>query len=397
MVFMGAEADGNAPMVEAAEADLKEMRAVGSGPNLNIFAQVHANGTAHRHHIGVDRPGGREVPPDERDVTNGRALVEFIRDSLTRPGYEHRLNDYSMLVLWGHAYNFAIGHKKTGPTNDALDFIELSEVLKSFQVEMKRYYEARGFPMAGIPKLDIIAFDACDVATIELACELEQYAKYLLGSQIGVPIPGWPYDRVLGRLQHRKGERAMGPAEFGSWTVRRYCNAYAPEHRTVSLSLLDLTRVPELFGHTDVLATALDLALDRGSEAQRGIADLFSRAQTADSKPFVDVADLCLNLVRNTGDPLVRGAAQALGDFLLAPRPEVVGGSSEGSGWPFIVDCGRNAGGAAKLNGVSIYAPHVALINNFEALEQLYGKFRFARETRWGALVHDLARLQALV
>jgi hypothetical protein len=396
MVFMGAEADGNAPMVEAAHDDLAEMRAIGSGPNLNIFAQLHANGTAHRYHIGVDSEKGREVPPDEQDATDGRALVEFIRDSLNRPGYEHRPGrDYSMLVMWGHAYDFAIDHELTATgNNDALDFVRLGEVLKSFQLEMKRQYALQShMPMPELPKLDIIAFDACDVATVELACELERYANYLLGSQIGVPIPGWPYDRVLDRLRCPQG-RLMGPAELGSWTVRRYCSTYAPEHRTVSLSLLDLNRVPELFAHADVLATALDLALERGTETRDRIAALFSRALTAEFRPFVDVADLCLNLVRESSDDLVREAATALGDFLLAPGPEVVGHSNQGCGWPFIVDSARNAGGTAKLNGVSIYAPHVSLVDDFKALEEVYGEFKFARRTRWAALVNDLARSQ---
>jgi len=186
----------------------------------------------------------------------------------------------------------------------------------------------------------------------------------------------------------------MGPSELGSWTVRRYCNAYAPEHRTVSLSLLDLQQVNKLFGHADVLATTLDLALDRGIETRDRIAALFTRSRTADFKPFVDVADLCLNLVRESDDGLVREAAAALGDFLLAPAPEAVGESEEGCGLPFIVDSGRNAGGTAKLNGVSIYAPHVSLVDDFEALEQVYGEFKFARQTRWAAVVNDLARSQ---
>lgn len=390
MVFMGAEADGNAPMVEAAEADLNEMRAISSGGHLNIFAQVHANGTARRHHIGVDPREGREVARDEQDATNGRALVEFIRDSLNRPGYEHRPGkDYSMLVMWGHAYDFAIDHELTATgNNDALDFVRLGEVLKNFQLDLKRQYDSKE-----LPKLDIIAFDACDVATVELACELQRYANYLLGSQIGVPIPGWPYDRVLRRLRHPEG-RLMGPAELGAWTVRRYCNAYVPEHRTVSLSLLDLKQVNKLFGHADVLATALDLALDRGTETRDRIAALFTRARTADFKPFVDVADLCLNLVRESDDGLVREAAAALGDFLLAPAPEAVDKSEEGCGLPFIVASGRNAGGTAKLNGVSIYAPHVSLIDDLGALDTVYGAFKFARQTRWAALVSELARSQ---
>jgi len=383
MVFMGADTVGrDAPLIDAAKADLREMAAVGSGGNLNIFAQVHGIDVPRRYHIGVD--DGMPVPEGQRDTRDGRALVHFIRESLA----QHREQDYSMLVLWGHAYDFAIGRtKERDGTVDALDFVRLSEVLGGLQDEIRSRYQT-----PDRPKLDIVAFDACDVATVELACQLQAYAKYLIGSQIGVPIPGWPYDRVLGRLRYPKG-RLMGPAEFGAYVVRRFCRSYAPKHRTVSMTLLDLQRASELFARTEVLATALDLAIDRGTEARSRLAQLFTRAQTADYRPYVDVADLCLNLVRESGDPLVRESAAALGDFLLAPRPEEVGESVEGKGQPFVVELGRNASATAKLNGISIYAPHVAPMNDFASVEALYRRFTFASETRWSRLVHGLARL----
>ena len=69
-----------------------------------------------------------------------------------------------MLVLWGHAYDFAFGREKTrGGTVEALDFAELSTVLQRVQDESG----ARGGA-----KLDILAFDACDLATMEMACQL---------------------------------------------------------------------------------------------------------------------------------------------------------------------------------------------------------------------------------
>jgi hypothetical protein len=388
MVFMGANTVGrDAPLIEAAKDDIKEMTAVGSGETLDIFVQVHGDGVPRRHHIGVD--DGLPVPEEQRDTRDGRALSHFIRTSLLRPERPHRQQDHSMLVLWGHAYDFAIDRTVTRDgTIDALDFVRLSEVLGGLQDEIKAAYRGQERP-----RLDIVAFDACDVATVELACQLQPFASYLLGSQIGVPIPGWPYDRILERLRCPKG-RLMGPAEFGTFAVRRFCRAYAPEHRTVSMTLLDLQRASELFARSEVLATALDLALDRGTEARSRLAEIFARSQTADYKPFVDVADLCLTLVRESGDPLVQESAVALGDFLLAPLPEGIGESVAGVGVPFVVECGRNSGATAKLNGVSIYAPHVAPMNDFESVEGLYGRFRFASETRWGRLVHNLARSQ---
>ena len=191
-------------------------------------------------------------------------------------------------------------------------FRRAQEVLVSLQAQARLAF---GIPD---PRLDIVAFDACDVATVELACQLHGYADYLVGSQIGVPIPGWPYDRVLERLQDPQG-RLMGAAELGSWIVRRFCELYTSQ-RSVSLSLLDLKRAPELFARTKVLAMLLKDAIDRDIDFLDVAADLFARSLTAEDKPYVDVADLCLNLRREVGDPLVNEAARALGDFLITPE-----------------------------------------------------------------------------
>jgi hypothetical protein len=289
-----------------------------------------------------------------------------------------------MPVLWGHAYDFAIGRSltKTG-TIDALDFAELSRVLERLQLQF-------GTPGA---KLDILGFDACDLATVEMACELRPFARYLLGSQIGIPLPGWPYDRILDRLRNPMGS-LMTPAEFGSYVMRRFCESYTADSRNVSLTLLNLDRASELRGYAEVLALTLTAAI--GDPRSRNvIADLFSQAQTAEGRPYVDVANLCVDLEREGGDALVAEAARALGDFLISPLPFVVGRSDaiEGSGRPFVIEHGRNAGDTARLNGVSLYAPSVAPGTDFEGVRRLYENFTFAKETRWSELVHTLARL----
>ena len=390
MVFMGVNTEeGNAPLVEAARADLAEMAkgvAAGGGPGpgarLNVFAQVHGEGEPWRYHIGRDN--GRPVPKDQQDVGDGQALMHFIIDSLGAVGHQPNY-DRTMLVLWGHAYDFTIGKAKTRSGSiDALDFGELKNVLVSLQAQARLAF---GIPD---PRLDIVAFDACDVATVELACQLHGYADYLVGSQIGVPIPGWPYDRVLERLQDPQG-RLMGAAELGSWIVRRFCEAYTSQ-RSVSLSLLDLKRAPELFARAKVLAMVLNDAIDRDIDFLDALTDLFSRSLTAEDKPYVDVADLCLNLRREVSDPLVNEAARALGDFLITPSANVVKNSLPEKGWPFVAAFGRNAGETAKLNGISLYAPHVAPANDFVAVRALYDNFDFARDTQWSELVHTLAQ-----
>ena len=385
MVFMGADTiEGNSSLVEAADDDLREMETVKSGGQLNVFAQVHGKGVPRRSHIGVSAM--TNVPADEQNPARGLALGSFIRWAMMTAGHNPKnAQHYSMLVLWGHAYDFAFGRTKTTQgTIDALDFAELSQVLERLQ---------RGFD-APSAKLDILAFDACDLATVEMACQLEPFASYLLGSQIGIPIPGWPYDRILDRLRYPLG-RLMSPAELGAYVVRRFCESYNALH-PVSLSLLHLDRAPELFARAEILALTLASAIGDDDIRDR-TAQLFARSQTGERRPYVDVADLCLNLVREGGDTMVVEAARALGDFLMSPRPPLVGKSADGkepeNGRPFIVEHGRNSSETARLNGISIYAPHVALDNDFAAVQHLYHNFVFAQETRWSELVHTLARL----
>jgi len=389
MVFMGADTiAGNAPLIDSAEADLAEMRSVGSGSKLNIFVQVHRgqNTVPRRGQITSGMLPGIEalepVSPDEADPARGRALESFILDALTKADYRAGAqNHHVMLVLWGHAYDFAIGREHTrGGTIDALDFAELSRVLENLQ----RRFGATG------AKLDILGFDACDLATVEMAYQLQPFAKYLLGSQIGIPLPGWPYDRVLDRLRTPYGS-VMGPAELGSYIVRRFCESYSAQSRTVSLTLLDLNRAQDLADVTQVLALTLATAISN-PDARDQIAYLFSQSRTAPGRPYVDVADLCLNLVRSSGNTFVIEAARTVGDFLLSPQPVVVGESETGAGRPFIVEHGRNTGLTARLNGLSIYAPHVVPGRDFNAVRHLYENFTFAQETQWNGLVHALAR-----
>ena len=398
MVFMGAATiDGNVPLLEAAEADLAEMRFVGSGPvekdfgrpgdELNVFVQVHQGGDTvpRRGRITEGMASGinglKPVEKGQDELVDGAALGHFIRTSLIEAKHDAENREhYSLLVLWGHAYDFAIGRAPTTDGMiDALDFAELARVLERLQLEF-----------GTDAKLDILGFDACDLTTVEMACQLEPFAKYLLGSQIGIPLPGWPYDRILDRLRRPFG-RLMGAAEFGSYVVRRFCESYGPESGTASLTLLDLNRAGELTAAADVLAEALAEAI-RDPGARDQICALFNMSQTARGKPFVDVADLCLGLMRNSDDAMVIESARALGNLLISPRPPAVGSSALGSGTPLVVEHGRNTALTARLNGISIYAPNVALERDFVAVRHLYNNFVFAEKTHWSNLVHELAR-----
>jgi hypothetical protein len=383
MVFMGAQrVDGDADLAGAARADLKEMRAAfgdSASDSLNVFVEMRGkNGEASRYRFGKDG----EIPvPDAPAEAVDEALIEFMHWAFTeidKMPYEPKREMHSMLVLWGHAYEFAIGRSQGQGGIDALDFAELSKVLDR------------------LPKsLDIIGFDACDLSTVEMAYQLRGRAEYLLASEIGIPMPGWPYHRIFKRLREPFG-RQLGAAELGSYIVRRYCESYQADKATVSLTLLHLALAEDVKELTAKLARRLAIAIAEDPEERNRVYDVFLRSQTIEDKPFVDAADLCLNLLRESSDIAVRAVAEELGDFLIAPGPVTPGKSASGEGRAFIVEHGRNACRTAKLQGVSLYAPQVTMSDVDSAFE-FYDKLDFTREkgekkTLWKELVRALAQ-----
>jgi hypothetical protein len=244
-----------------------------------------------------------------------------------------------------------------------------------------------------LPKLDVIGFDACDIATVEVAVQLSEFANYMLASEVGIPLPGWPYARVLDRLAKKQGDRIMAPPEFGSYVVRRFCESYRAQDRAVSLTLLDLKNSRQLYGLTEALARELAIAMDEDEEELANGIELFRRSRTTDGKPFVDVADLCLNLLSYSRHEAVQQAAQRLGNFLVSPGPVIPGQSQFGTGRPLVMEHGNNGCEMARLSGISLYAPHVVDGGyDWIGASHWYEKFVFAKETLWSELVRALAQ-----
>lgn len=371
MVLMADAVEGEEDLTKEAQEDLDEMGRGTNAPTLNVFVQRHRLGGATRQHVGYGDP--EPTPVDAISATNGSALTSFMHWACDKANHEPD-NDRILLVLWGHSYDFAIGRAETPTGIDGLDFAELADILQQFKVD-----HGRG--------VDIVGFDACQVATVEMAYELRDVADYLLASQIGIPLPGWPYHRIFDRLKDPKGD-LMGPGELGSYIVRRYCETYRAEERTVSLTMLDLRDAAQVAEKAETLTRELAFALDDEADL---IAEVLSRSQTIDDEPFVDVADLCLNLLRYSGHRAVRRAAEDLGDRLISPGPVFGRGSLAGVDRPFIVEHGRNACETARLHGLSLYAPGVAPDHDVEKARRFYDKFTFVQTTVWGDIVRRLA------
>jgi len=103
--------------------------------------------------------------------------------------------DNYMLILWDHGSGWLptmASHLKKSiafdnTSNDFLTMDEMSSALESITSAIGR-------------KIDIIGFDACLMAQIEVAYQIKDYANYMIASEEKEPDSGWPYDKILSQF-----------------------------------------------------------------------------------------------------------------------------------------------------------------------------------------------------
>ena len=199
--------------------DFLEMAQIGSDSNVNIVVQMdridwwdhyyhyidlgyssseaiaYANGvddtrygdwdTTKRFHLSKDEtPTSANAISDlgEMDMGDPDTLYDFINWTLD----EYPANRYA-LVLWDH------GGQWDGVCYDDTDSgskLNMSELDLVFWNLSK--YESHTF--------DIIGFDACLMASIEVACQMWGYTDYMIASELVVPGNGWIYNWSLDSL-----------------------------------------------------------------------------------------------------------------------------------------------------------------------------------------------------
>lgn len=212
----------------------------------------------------------------------------------------------------------------------------------------------------GGEQVDIFAWDASLMQMVEVATEVADHAKFVVGSEESPPGEGYPYERIFSVF------RDNPDAPTGTLTKAFVDGMLAvPEYasRKITQSVVDTSRLQPLLVALDELAGAM--IANRAAIA----ADVPNvRAQTqAYSQTFAryfrDIGDLCVNLEAMTTVPAVQAAAATvrarLGEAIL---------------WE-----GHNAF-SPRSNGLSIdFSP----ASTFESDAANYALMRFAQQTRW--------------
>lgn len=192
----------------------------------------------------------RMRPDQQSGVLASEELLRLGEINTGDPLHVQRLIEYSTsnfpakrygLVMWDHGggWQGMADDEDAGP-NDAHDSLTLPELRGAL---------SRAIPAGN--KLDLIGFDMCLMAQVEIAYEVADFARYMVASQATEPGYGWPYDVLLPEF----GNAAAGPKRLAQNIVRRYAEfTDKADERIATQSAIDLSRIGEVKTALDAFA-----------------------------------------------------------------------------------------------------------------------------------------------
>ena len=191
MVYMAA--DNN--LEPAALQDINEMETVGSSADVNIVVEVDTmtlpvagSVSTKRLRVQQDADPANVTSPALQDLGETNTATRVGITAFVAWAVANFPADRYVLILWDHGGGWD-GYA-TDETSGAslLTTEDLSQTLQDIQTQ------------TGIRRLDMLGFDACLMATLEVAHELAPFARYFVASEELVPGQGLPYGDILGPL-----------------------------------------------------------------------------------------------------------------------------------------------------------------------------------------------------
>jgi hypothetical protein len=194
---------------------------------------------------------------------------------------------------------------------------------------------------------DVIAFDACLMAGIEVADQVRDFTDYVLASEEVVPGRGYPYNTFSVALKSNPG---MTGLDLGSKIVQLYAARYQIK-ADWSLSLIDERKLPPLISQVDGWSELLRLGASLFQVRDNPFDNVqvfmkFERAVTQqfDDPNYVDLYDLAQRINNDAGIP----------NCVKTPIPTILNLISTS-----VVVAEQHSPDLANAHGLHIYFPRM--------------------------------------
>lgn len=289
----------------AGSSDLAEMMQVGSNDNLKVVVETG----------GANKDGWRTV---QRHLINNGNITTIsdignlsmgdpatLQDFITWAVANYPADKYA-LVLWDHGggttgFGWDENHLLSNGQKDNLTIPELRQALQNAYNTTSKTF-------------DVIGYDACLMATVEVAHTMSPFGKYLVASEELEPGHGWNYTPILQAITNNPSidGAALGKviadgykAQATDWAnaAKAQGQAYNAD-KEITLSVIDLSKIPTLITPLDAFANSINGNLQSiGKSAWIPVSDGRSKSEEYGSNKakgqFTDMVDL-KDLANNT-------------------------------------------------------------------------------------------------
>ena len=214
---------------KAATNDINEMLSAAKNFGNEINLIVYAGGAAQWHNdifssgenrcVKIGRDGAELLYADGRqDMTAPLTLANFIK--YCGKNYPAGRN---ILILWDHGGGFyGFGADELNDYNKPMSPLDM--------------YTALG---AGGINFDIIGFDACSMASFEVAYSICDYGKYMVASEEMEPLCGWDFEVWLSKLADNPDIDCVELSKIIADSYMDACKIHAPGIKD-TMSVIDL-------------------------------------------------------------------------------------------------------------------------------------------------------------
>lgn len=355
--FMSYKAlDNNLGLTLPMHLNVLERAGSSTRTNALVFADDVGPKNTGRYYIRQDQDDQKLTSPfvpagtgGESDTGSSRTLASAVRWAA---------KDYPAQTLWVDLNNHGGGYYGFGQDDDKESIMRLPDL-------------AKGLAGAGRP-IDVLSFDACLMATVEVAYELRGVARYMVASEDASYALGMNYDQVLGRLGSGALE-ANGEGLAREIVVR--AQRKGPQVALFTISALDNSKAEGTTQRVDALAAALSKALPTQREAIlrafKAVKPFHVAGPDASDFDHRDLNEVVDQLRLRVQDQGVKAAAEAVKATLFNKN-----------GLILFSRAAKEEGGVPR--GVSIYLP------TERQVDPLYRGTSFAKATRWDEFLVQL-------
>lgn len=238
----------------AATLDILEMIEADAGSEVNVIVQTGGSAnstideirfidftTVQRHEIsGEDSVTVMDL--GQQNMGNHKTLSDFISWSYS----EYPAEKYA-IILWDHG-NGIRGFGYDDIYDDVLTIKELEDAFSTAKKKM------------GV-KFEVIGFDACLMATLEVALRMSQYANYMVASEEVEPRWGWDYETLLSSFNSFTSGKEIGRVIADSYVEHSEENSEIEGYdadRSITLSVIDLSMIADIFDDVKTLGERLE-------------------------------------------------------------------------------------------------------------------------------------------